>query len=77
MLFFCFRAGLSAHTPHSAALHLRGIRCNPSRNPSEQRQLFLLVKNTNKGIDEKVQISSVQKYWSYLLETLKRIHNRK
>jgi dipeptidase D len=26
--------------------------------------------------DEKVQISSVQKYWSYLLETLKRIPNR-
>jgi dipeptidase D len=26
--------------------------------------------------DEKVQISSVQKYWSYLLETLKRIPNK-
>ncbi len=27
--------------------------------------------------DEKVQISSVQKYWGYLLETLKRIPNKK
>jgi dipeptidase D len=26
--------------------------------------------------DEKVQISSVQKYWGYLLETLKRIPER-
>jgi dipeptidase D len=26
--------------------------------------------------DEKVQISSVQKYWSYLMETLKRIPAR-
>ena len=65
---------LFGEAAHVAACHA-GLECGLLGKNYPQMQLISFGPNIRgaHSPDEKVQISSVQKFWSFLLETLKRI----
>lgn len=65
---------LYKETPHVYACHA-GLECGILGNNYPDMEMISFGPNIRgaHSPDEKVQISSVQKFWDYLLETLKRI----
>jgi dipeptidase D len=64
--------------PHVYACHA-GLECGILGGPYEDMEMISFGPNIRgaHSPDEKVQISSVQKYWDYLLDTLKQIPEKK
>ena len=68
---------LFSEKPHVAACHA-GLECGIIGTNYPAMEMISFGPNIRgaHSPDERVQISSVQKFWSYLLETLKRIPNQ-